>query len=127
MYIYVYIYIYIYMCVCCVCVCVCQGLWKGVCCLCICVHVLPSLKPTYNPAAENTPLGTMGKASGKKNRVAKTSVCKATPVDTATVAISAMAIPFRNLMRYRNSDRCVKAANNIEPVFCETGLCLSTA
>ena len=125
---YIYVFIYICVCVLCVCVCVCQGLWKGVCCLCICVHVLPSLKPTYNPAAENTPLGTMGKAAGAKAK-AKATGCKPGRKvhDTSLKAVSAMAIPFRNLMRYRTSEKCMKAASNIEPVFCETGLCLSTA
>ena len=103
----------------CVCVvCVCQGLWKGVCCFCICVHVLPSLKPTDNPAAENTPLGIMGKAAGaKKQKAAKASVWKAKPVDTSTVAISSLALPFRNLMKWRNSEKCKKAANHVEPCF----------
>jgi len=27
------------------------------------------------------------------------------------VKISALAVPFRNLMNYRQSDKCVKAAN----------------
>ena len=109
---YIYVYIYIYVCV--LCVCVCQGLWKCVCCFCICVHVLPSLKPTYNPAAENTPLGTMGKAAGAKaNKAAKATGCKPgrKVVDSSIVAIGAMAIPFRNLMNYRQSDKCVKAAS----------------
>jgi len=70
----------------------------------------------------------MGKAAGAKAK-AKATGCKPgrKVLDTSTMAIGAMAIPFRNLMRYRNSEKCVKAANNIEPVFCETGLCLSTA
>ena len=109
-----YIYVYIYICVCVVCVCVCQGLWKCVCCFCICVHVLPSLKPTYNPAAENTPLGTMGKAAGAKaNKAAKATGCKPgrKVADSAVMTIAAMAVPFRNLMNYRQSEKCVKAAN----------------
>ena len=99
------------MCVCVVCV---SGFVEGLCCFCICVHVLPSLKPTYNPAAENTPLGTMGKAAGAKaNKAAKATGCKPgrKVVDSSIVAIGAMAIPFRNLMNYRQSDKCVKAAS----------------
>ena len=100
--------------------CVCQGLWKGVCCFCICVHVLPSLKPTYNPAAENTPLGTMGKAAGAKaNKVTKATGCKPgrKVVDSSIVTVAALAMPFRNLMNYRKSEKCQKAANH---VLCET-------
>ena len=92
----------------------CVGVCGRVYAIYICVHVLPSLKPTYNPAAENTPLGTMGKAAGAKaNKAAKAAGCKPgrKVVDSSIVAIGAMAIPFRNLMNYRQSDKCVKAAS----------------
>ncbi len=116
---------YIYVCVCVL--CVCQGLWKGVCYLYLCARAPQSQacrSSQDNPSASNTPLGIMGKcaqitAYGKKGKACAVPKAKANALKVKSVepSLGALATPFRNLMAFRCSERCKKAANNVEPCF----------
>ena len=102
------------MCVCCVCVCVSGFVEVCMLFLYLCARAPQSQAYIQSSSRKHFPLGTMGKAAGAKaNKAAKATGCKPgrKVADSAVMTIAAMAVPFRNLMNYRQSEKCVKAAN----------------
>ena len=112
---YIYVFIYIYMCVCCVCVCVSGFVEVCMLFLYLCARAPQSQAYIQSSSRKHFPLGTMGKTAGAKaNKATKATGCKRgrkVADSSAVMTIAAMAVPFRNLMNYRQSEKCVKAAN----------------